>query len=65
MPGYGERPNELDRRKLIRDLANMVERLETQITNMTEILDKIDSIMCDSCKQTLADGEANNGRSTR
>ena len=65
MPGYGERPNELDRRKLIRDLANMVERLETQITNMTEILHKIDSIMCDSCKQTLADGEANNGRSTR
>jgi hypothetical protein len=65
MPGYGERPNELDRRKLIRDLANAVQRLETQITNMTEILDKIDSIMCDSCKQTLADGEANNGRSTR
>jgi len=65
MPGYGERPNEMDRRKLIRDLANAVQRLETQITNMTEILDKIDSIMCDSCKQTLADGEANNGRSTR
>ena len=65
MPGYRERPNELDRRKLIRDLANAVQRLETQITNMTEILDKIDSIMCDSCKQTLADGEANNGRSTR
>ena len=65
MPGYGERPNEMDRRKLIRDLANAVQRLETQITNMTEILDKIDSIMCDSCKQTLADGEANNGRSPR
>ena len=65
MPGYGERPNELDRRKLIRDLANMVERLETQINNYIKILDKHDSIMCDSCKQTLADGEANNGRSTR
>ena len=65
MPGYGERPNELDRRKLIRDLANAVQRLETQNTNMTEIQDKFDSIMCDSCKQTLADGEANNGRSTR
>ena len=64
MPGYGDRPSHFDRLKLIRDLANMVERLETQIDNMEQILDKIDAVMCDSCKETLAKREANNGQST-